>query len=291
MFDVIRTETLTCDIHNVTYEAKTVKLAGREITDLCPECQAEQEAKNEQARIAEQRAQAAQCLQRQVERRFHMSALPPRYLTRTFDNYRAETDGQMKALAVTKRYADNFDHCLETGAGMILAGRPGTGKTHLACAIANQLIQEGRTALFITVAAMLRMIRETYGNRDGGKTEQQVINELRQIDLLIIDEVGVQRGTEAEEHLLFEVLNERNAYYRPTVMISNLNAKEMTAYVGERSMDRMREGGGKFVAFDWDSYRTKVAKDEALPTASAVVIPQVYASVSEAVMDIGNTEW
>lgn len=291
MFDVIRTETLTCPIHEVTYEAKTVLFGAREVTDPCPKCMEEQQAKAKDEAQAEQRAQAAQLLQRQVERRFQMSALPPRYLTRTFDNYRAETEGQQKALVVTQRYAENFDHCMETGAGMILAGRPGTGKTHLACAIANDLIQQGRTALFITVASLLRKIRETYGNREGGKTEQQVFNELRQIDLLIVDEVGVQRGTESEEHLLFEVLNERNAYYRPTILISNLNAKDMTAYVGERSMDRMREGGGKFVAFDWESYRPRVAKDQDLPTASAVDMPRMYASVSEAVMDIGNTEW
>ncbi|MEH6812913.1 MAG: ATP-binding protein [Motiliproteus sp.] len=296
MFEVIRTETKQCERHGIEYQASTVKGFGPmpEITNGCPECQAEALAAADQAerveQAQEQRQQRSEAARRHLEMRYQMSAIPPRYLTRTFDNYRAVDVGQQKALAACQQFADQFGSRLETGAGLILSGRPGTGKTHLACAIANQVISQGRSALFITVAALVRKIRSTYGNRDG-LSEQDVINDFSRVDLLIVDEVGIQRGTDSEEHLLFEVLNDRNSYYKPTILISNLNATQMGEYIGERSMDRMREGGGRFVPFNWESYRTKVAADEDLPTAKGVVgTLQPPRAVEQAVLD-PSTEW
>ena len=45
---------------------------------------------------------------------------------------------------------------------------------------------------------------------------------------------------------------------KPTILLSNLNIEGLGEYLGERVMDRLREGGGKMIAFDWDSYRRNV---------------------------------
>lgn len=295
MFKIIRREDKTCETHGVDYVAETTKIAGREITNECPECEKikrEEQEERDRIRSAEEfRAQQIENARRQTEIRFQMSAIPPRYLTRSFDNYRAEDIGQQKALAASKQFADEFKTHLETGAGLILSGRPGTGKTHLACAIANQIIKEGRSALFITVAGLIRKIRSTYGGRSE-LSEQDVINDFARVDLLMVDEVGIQRGTDSEEHLLFEVLNERNNFFKPTILISNLNAKDMGEYIGERSMDRMREGGGRFVPFNWESYRTKVASDDQLPTAADITGSiQPPRSTAQVVRDVTDTRW
>ncbi|EIG27035.1 hypothetical protein HMPREF1054_2009, partial [Haemophilus paraphrohaemolyticus HK411] len=50
-------------------------------------------------------------------------------------------------------------------------------------------------------------------------------------------------------------INERYEAMKPTILISNLSQQELGAYVGERIVDRMREGGGAMIAFDWESYR------------------------------------
>ena len=195
---------------------------------------------------------------------FKNSGIPPRYTTRTFANYHADTEHQKKALST----AVNFSKLImdkRNGAGLIMSGNVGTGKTHLACAVANEFIKSGGSVLFITVAAIVRKIRETY-SRNATKTEQEAIDEFRDIDLLVIDEIGLQKGTESEEHLLFEVINERYSYYKSTILMSNMNADEIKQYIGSRAMDRMREDGGKFIAFDWGSYRGKV-KDSDLPKA------------------------
>ena len=76
--------------------------------------------------------------------------------------------------------------------------------------------------------------------------------------LLILDEVGVQLGTEHEMRILFEVVNERYADCLPTILISNLDEAELLKFTGARLMDRVRDGGA-VVAFDWESHRGKRA--------------------------------
>ena len=75
-----------------------------------------------------------------------------------------------------------------------------------------------------------------------------------QPDLLILDEIGVQIGSEHEKLLLFDVLNGRYQQCRPTILISNLSGSDLEAYLGQRVMDRYRECGA-VLAFDWNSYR------------------------------------
>lgn len=252
---------VTCEKHNLEFVADVAEFRGREILSNCPQCQEELKAKEKE----EERQAAASHRERVLSNTFMRAGIPPRYTTRTFDNFHADSDAKAKALRIARNYSDNIYDKHKTGAGLILSGRPGTGKTHLACAVANSYIQKG-DVLFVTVSAMVRMIRETY-RRGSEKTEQEVINDLRDVSLLIIDEIGIQKGTESEEHLLFEVINERYGYYKPTILISNLNLEEIKAFVGERVIDRMREGGGGFIDFSWESYRTNVASDNTLPDA------------------------
>ena len=77
-------------------------------------------------------------------------------------------------------------------------------------------------------------------------------------DLLILDEVGVQFGSETEKMILFEIINGRYEQLKPTIVISNL-ADALTDYLGERVVDRLREGGGRMLIFDWPSYRRQAA--------------------------------
>ena len=86
-------------------------------------------------------------------------------------------------------------------------------------------------------------------------TESQVIADFAGYDLLIIDEVGVQTGTDAESKALFDVFNERYQNLKPTVLISNLDAEGFVQAVGRRIADRVKEDGGEILSFDWESHR------------------------------------
>jgi DNA replication protein DnaC len=107
---------------------------------------------------------------------------------------------------------------------------------------------------YSTVADFSAAVRECY--KDGAKhTEKQVMQRYTKPDLLVLDEVGASSGSDHEKQILFEAMNERYNNVLPTVLISNLTQADITAYLGERIMDRMREGGGKLLRLDWESYR------------------------------------
>jgi DNA replication protein DnaC len=85
-----------------------------------------------------------------------------------------------------------------------------------------------------------------------------VILKSPKIGLLIIDEVGVQYGTEGEQVIMFDIINRRYRDAMPTILITNLGKEGFKKYLGERSFDRLRENG-IWVPFDWESHRGKRA--------------------------------
>lgn len=236
-----------CDKHG-PYESRQYTA---KIWSNCPECikAAEADAKAK----AEKREREQE--QRRWEARLERSCIPERFLDRTLKNYEAKTEGQQQALAFATDYADNFDRALETGRCALFVGLPGTGKTHLAAGIGLRLMKrDNRRVLFTTVMRAVRSIKETW-TRGSELTESEAIEKLVAPDLLILDEVGVQFGSETEKLMLFDVLNERYERRRPTLLISNLDLDGVRAYLGERIFDRLREDGGEAVAFDWASHR------------------------------------
>ncbi len=244
---------------------------GKRRESPCPKCGDERQA--EKAREeASRKASAIASIKGDLLRR---SQIPLRFRDRTLENFRAESDGQRRALKIAKAYAASFDDRLAQGGGLVLCGKPGTGKTHLACAIAMHVAGQGRSAKFMTVIQAVREVKETY-RRDSNRTEQEAIDAFEAPDLLILDEVGVQWGSDAEKLILFEIINGRYAEMRPTILISNLMETELGAYIGDRAVDRMREGGGAVIAFDWPSYRSMVAKDGGLEKRPAEPVDWDY---------------
>lgn len=239
-----------CETHGAF---ESVNFIGR-IWSKCPGCTADAAAKEK----AEQDAREHTARKTAWEQRLGESCIPERFTDRTLNKFVASTPEQAHALAFATAYADGFDEVIKTGRSALFVGKVGTGKTHLAAGIALRLMRrDGRPVLFTTVMRAVRSVKDTWGG-NGGKTETQAIAALVFPDLLILDEVGVQFGSDTEKLILFDVLNERYEKRRPTLLLSNFGIDEVKAYLGERIFDRLREDGGEAVAFDWESHRGKV---------------------------------
>ena len=237
-----------CEKHG-EYEVRAYELMGKVFRSAhCPKCIEEQEA----ARKAEEAAQQAERVRRAWEAKIGSSGIPERFQSRTLASYAPSNDGQRQALAFAQAYAQGFED--NPGRGALFLGLPGTGKTHLAVGVALELMRQGYAAMFCTGMRAVRTVKETW-RRDSEQSEAGAIRALVFPDLLVLDEVGVQFGSEAEKLILFDVLNERYERCRATILLSNLTAAEVKDYLGERVMDRMREDGGKVVVFNWESYR------------------------------------
>lgn len=92
-------------------------------------------------------------------------------------------------------------------------------------------------------------------DRSASYSDRDLLIELAGFDLLVIDEVGAQAGTAYELGLLHEVIDRRYQLVVPTVLVSNLAAEDLSRYIGDRALDRMRQNGGQAVGFTWSSMR------------------------------------
>jgi DNA replication protein DnaC len=244
-------EQKVCPTHG-PYETRLYGSALRHVMRRCPECM-----KEEERHEAALRARAEQQLQEEKRRERHSySRIPKRFKDRRFDNYHAESEQQKKVLEACKGYASDWDAVKDSGKSMIFIGNVGAGKTHLACSIAYEVAERGGRPLFISVSEMMREIKSAF-NKDSDTTEQEQIDKFANVGLLILDELGMDYGTDFNKALLFEVLNNRYANQKPSILISNLDTSALREYMGERLFDRMRENGGKLLAFVWDSHRGK----------------------------------
>lgn len=249
----LKTRTDACEKHGA-FEARN--FIGR-VWSKCPACATEAEATKKAKEEADARAAKVAAWQKQIGQ----SGIPERFHNRTLNTFKAENDGQRHALSFASAFADGFGQGPKVGRGAIFIGMPGTGKTHLAVGVGMRLMRQGRPVLFCTVMRAIRRIKDTW-SRGAEESESQAVAALVFPDLLILDEVGVQFGTETEKNLLFDVLNERYEKRKSTLLLSNLPLDQVRAYLGERVFDRMREDGGMVVPFTWDSQRAKIG-DEA----------------------------
>tara|TARA_R100001463_G_scaffold34993_2_gene76531 strand:+ start:1235 stop:2008 length:774 start_codon:yes stop_codon:yes gene_type:complete len=219
----------------------------------CPKCLEILQEKQEEEILQKEKEAALEREQLKWKAKINGAAIPERFKDRTLDSYIARTTGQKKALAFSKEYAENFDQVMKEGRSAIFVGKPGTGKTHLAIGIALEIIKQQRSPVFVTVQRLIRRVKDSWHTKN--ETESEVVDVFASPDLLILDEVGVQFGSEFEKQMLFDVLNERYEKLKPSILLSNIPREQLSDYLGERVTDRLRENGGKMIGFDWDSYR------------------------------------
>ena len=242
-----------CPIHGPYISKKiTLPLIGKTISSACPACTGQYHEQQRIKQYEEQKQQAQQLWLNQLK----TACIPKRFHDRTLKNYLANLPVQQKALDFANNYSESFHQIRQTGRSAIFCGLPGTGKTHLAAAIAHEIIKQGKTVLFTTVYKAIRSVKSTWNPRST-LSEQEVTDILVFPDLLILDEVGVQFGSETEKIILFDIINTRYEQRKPILLLSNLNPDGVKYFLGPRVFDRLREDGGKCVYFNWASHRRK----------------------------------
>lgn len=159
-----------------------------------------------------------------------------------------------------KKYCDNADRVLKSGLGLYIYGTSGTGKTHLASCIANELARQHKQVVLTSFSEIASILKTTFYNKDN--TERSYIKKLATIEFLIIDDIGVERVRNGDDDLwlqekIFEIVNQRYNNMRPTVFTSNYHPSILQAERGyaERTVDRIIDMSTVFLEITGESVR------------------------------------
>jgi DNA replication protein DnaC len=154
---------------------------------------------------------------------------------------------------VARDYVAGFEGRLTDGAGMLVVGDVGVGKTHLACAIGNALLHRGNTVVYCTISEFFSFVKASWKSRDSEEIE--VIQRFVEPDMLILDEIGVQSGSDWEDVQMTTLFDARSRQCRPVIGLSNLDINGVSDVLGVRSFDRLIGFGGRILEMRGRSLR------------------------------------
>jgi DNA replication protein DnaC len=180
----------------------------------------------------------------------------------TFETFkisgRSGTRDPNKTLEVAYNSAKNYAEHLN--GWLLLLGSYGTGKTHLGAAVANFVLSLGFPVLFLTVPDLLDWLRATY---EAGEDESYSdrFEEIRNVKLLVLDDLGTQNATPWACEKLYQIINHRYTLKLPTLVTTNQDLSEIDARISSRLQDRELVSKVQITASD---YRNPVA--EATPS-------------------------
>lgn len=168
-------------------------------------------------------------------------------------------------------FAEHLEVWLAEGMGLTLTGNVGSGKTHVAVGLVKLACGLGIEARFLTMAQLLAAIKATYDreraaphrrSRPGAPGEAGLLDELAELSLLALDDLGTENPTSWARDRLYTLVSRRYLAQRPTIVTTNLGLEELAGRLGERTVSRLW-GASLVVNFRGADYRER-AKRESL---------------------------
>lgn len=135
----------------------------------------------------------------------------------TFANDDMENEQLTKAM---KRYVENFPELKKQGKGLLLYGNVGRGKTYAACEVANALIDKGYSVMVTNFSRILNTLQGTFEKQD-------YLDKLNGYSLLVIDDLGIERGTEFSKEQVYNVIDSRYRAGKPMIITTNLSIEQI----------------------------------------------------------------
>jgi DNA replication protein DnaC len=191
------------------------------------------------------RVTRCECWQQRLSQTLLKSARIPRgYAHCELSNFEIHTDTQRTAHRKASRLVDQFPVFEK---GLLFYGDTGVGKTHLAVALMREaIVRKSARAIFYETRELLKLVRDTYS----GSTELSELDVLRPVleaELLVLDDLGLEKKSEWVDETLGLVINTRYSERRLTVITTNLRDLENTEpggfafQLGLRTRSRLKE--------------------------------------------------
>ena len=183
-----------------------------------------------------------ECKERELEERRHLEeearlkqldrffSLSP-FGDKTFETFHPNVRGTEAAYGLAQQYA------ADPIGWLVLIGPPGTGKTHLAAAVAHERLAAGSSVYFAVVPELLDHLRAAFAPTSE-LTYDEMFDTVRSVEMLVLDDLGAQNSTPWAADKLFQIINFRYNYRLPTVITTN---HKLHAQLDERVRSRLSD--------------------------------------------------
>lgn len=237
---------LHCGICHTPKQCR-IEIFGKEKLMPCTcRCRREQLAAEEQAHKEQQRLDRI--------RRLKANGLQDKALyAYTFD----KADNENPALQYAHRYVKHWSEVKAQGQGLLFWGGVGTGKTFAAACIANALTEQGVPVLMTNFSKILNSLSGMFS-----EDRNKYLASFGEFDLLIIDDLGIERNSEYAQEQVYNVVDSRYLSRLPFIITTNLTLtelKEPKDIAHARIYDRILERCAP-VRFSSRNYRTENAE-------------------------------
>lgn len=200
-------------------------LVGRKVRCICKCLVNERDMRERDAQMDENNRRRRRCFGSGWEK---MS-------TWTFGN---DDQRNISVTNACKGYVDDFDTHYKEGAGILMYGDVGSGKSFMAACIANAVLDMGKSVLMSNFSELINRLQSGYEDR------QAFVDSLNTYALIVIDDLGIERNTEYMQEQVYNIVNTRHRAGRPIIITTNLSLKEImsTGEIGKsRIYDRLLE--------------------------------------------------
>jgi DNA replication protein DnaC len=192
-----------------------------------------------------ERVTRCECWQQRLSQSLLKSARIPRgYAHCEFSNFEIHTDTQRAAHRRAARLVEQFP---VVDKGLLFYGDTGVGKTHLAVALLREaIVRKNARAIFYETRELLKLVRDTYSGSTE-VTELAVLRPVLEAELLVLDDLGLEKKSEWVDEMLGLVINTRYSERRVTVITTNLRDLDSTEpgsfafQLGLRTRSRLKE--------------------------------------------------
>ena len=158
-------------------------------------------------------------INKKVKRLYGLDFITNQFKRQTLENFIINSENAKTKLAAQK-FLEKYKDMKK---GIIFVGKNGTGKTHISTAICNELIKENVPVIFGTLTELLDKYKECYKNY----TDGELTKLYSKVDLLVIDDLGVETMNEWMLSKLFVIVNERMKNELPIIITTNYDIDQL----------------------------------------------------------------
>lgn len=192
------------------------------------------------------------------ERRRSSAEIPAIYRAADLDSMRHPEDqvaSFQKLVEVMRRFCNDFETFRTKRSGLLFVGDTGVGKTHLACAMGNRLLDRGYSVRYVSLPAFTMLVRSTYNNHEPHESVRSMIDRMCRVDFLILDEIDLHGASMSDFQMIYEIINARySAGNLPMVVTSNRSKSFLINDLGDRIVSRIVDKAVE-IQFKWPTFR------------------------------------